>query len=86
MEQDVLRVRGVLCLIEKRSQLCHPNKQQGLGAPTVTAHTSHTLVKRLRLERETTRSESRKFSNHSRSQSTHGFVGYVSTCTLEHGT
>ena len=52
------------------------------SAPTETAHTRETSA----FGRKTTRSESRKSRKHSRSQSTHGFVGYASMCTREHET
>ena len=48
-------------------------------------HFSH-ICETFALERTTTRSESRKLRERTRSQSTQGFVGYVSTCTREHET
>ena len=60
-EQDFLRVKRILCVIVQESRLRHANQRQGAGAPTETAHTSHTLVN--------------EKVQQPRSQSTHGFVG-----------
>ena len=71
-EQDLLRVKRILCAINIKRKSTDCDRRN-------FSHTCETFA----FGRETTRSESRKFRDHSRFKSAHGCA---ITCTLEHET